>query len=47
MDIVTISNKIRESHSMLSGLLTKDQKKMINFTKDYVVDLDKSSESEP
>lgn len=39
MDIVTLVSRIRDRNAMLSGLLTKEQKKILKYTKDTVIDL--------
>jgi hypothetical protein len=46
IEITSLVNKIRDAHSMISGLQTKEQKQLLKYTKDRIIDLEEKSSSE-
>ena len=45
LEIVKMLNKIKEAHSMLGGLQSKDQKEMLKYSNDRVIDNSSSAPS--
>ena len=45
LEVTNLINKLRDAHSMTYGLQTKEQRMLLKYTKDRVIDLDSASSS--